>query len=542
MKKYFLSAGIILLSIWGNAQNGKLIAEKSGKGAVVIHEVQPKEGLYTLSRVYGVKVAEIAATNGFDKDKSLLLGQKVKIPLTAENLIQKKGTTPVYYSVATGETLTGISSRFNNVPIKELKNWNKLDGNAVPKDKDIIVGYMNTVVSTTSTVPEKSTNALSKVSTAKSIGQANITGTNINIRQKPSTNEEVVGIAQQNDVVDILKKIDKEWILIRTQNGTEGYIAAQFLQPITTKKTETKKTTTVKTGKIYGVNVNIRKGPSIDQEVVAIAQQDETVEILITVNKEWVAVRTKDGVDGFVAAQFLSPREAQPEIKKVEAKAVAYSTNVNIRKGPSTDQEVVGMAKADEELIYIRKVDNDWSEIRNTEGLSGFVATRFLSFDGKPSVASIEAEKLAKATAENEKVLAATEKKEVEKAEAVVSEKIAAKNKVVSTVLDETGYFKTDFEKYKNSNLLSDHTMESGIFKTDRGWVDGKYYLLMDNAAPGTVVKLTNPGNNKSVYAKVLGKMKGIQYSDGFDVRISESAAKKLQTDNLEKFSVMVTY
>ncbi|MCH5598327.1 hypothetical protein [Niabella ginsengisoli] len=66
--------------------------------------------------------------------------------------------------------------------------------------------------------------------------------------------------------------------------------------------------------------------------------------------------------------------------------------------------------------------------------------------------------------------------------------------------------------------------------------------LLMDDVAPGTLVKLSNPSNNKIVYAKVLGKMKGVQYSDGFDVRISEAAAKKLQTENTDKFNLAVTY
>src|SRR5690606_38020452 len=110
------------------------------------------------------------------------------------------------------------------------------------------------------------------------------------------------------------------------------------------------------------------------------------------------------------------------------------------------------------------------------------------------------------------------------------------------TSIDEAGFFKSDFEKYKNPNLISEHLLSSGIFKTDRGWDDGKYYLLMDNAALGTLVKLTNPDNNKSVYAKVLGKMKGVQYSEGYDIRISEAAAKKLQTENLNKFNVMLTY
>ncbi|MCH5719159.1 LysM peptidoglycan-binding domain-containing protein [Niabella hibiscisoli] len=94
MKKYFLLAGFVISSGWAMAQSGRLIAEKSGKGAVLVHQVQAKEGLYSISRVYNVKVADIAAANGFDKDKGLSIGQKIKIPLTAENLSQKKGRHP----------------------------------------------------------------------------------------------------------------------------------------------------------------------------------------------------------------------------------------------------------------------------------------------------------------------------------------------------------------------------------------------------------------------------------------------------------------
>ncbi|MCH5686452.1 LysM peptidoglycan-binding domain-containing protein [Niabella sp. W65] len=90
MKKYFLLAGFVISYGWVMAQSGRLIAEKSGRGAVLVHQVQPKEGLYSLSRAYGVKVADIAAANGFDKDKGLSIGQKVKIPLTADNLSRKK--------------------------------------------------------------------------------------------------------------------------------------------------------------------------------------------------------------------------------------------------------------------------------------------------------------------------------------------------------------------------------------------------------------------------------------------------------------------
>ncbi|GAB3416752.1 hypothetical protein GCM10027516_09920 [Niabella aquatica] len=540
------------------AQNAKLIAERSGKGAVVIHEVQPKEGLYSLSRIYGIKVADIAAANGFDRDKGLAVGQKVKIPLTSENLSAKKGKTPVYYTVADGESLTGISNRFNKISVKDLKSWNRIEGDGVIKGKDIIVGYFTGTAPAASTdkPADQRSNILGSKNTAKT-QQALIAGTNINIRKGPATDQPVVATAQQDDVVDIIKKVNNEWTSIRTKDGVEGYIASQFLKA-SAKADPPKKVTPVKTATVSGTNINVRKGPATDQEVVGILQQDDVVDIIKEVNSEWTSVRSKDGVEGFVASRFLQPGTVKAEPKKVAEPArtvKAYGTRINIRKGPSTDQEVVGLAEAEEELTYLRKVDNDWSEVRNAGGTTGFVASRFLSFDGKPSVAAIEAEKMAQAQAEearriadeavaNEKAIAAAQKKdEDKKAAAIVSEKITAKNDAEATaVADGAGYFKSDFEKYKNPNLISEHTLSSGIFKTDRGWNDGKYYLLMDNAAPGTIVKLTNPDNNQSVYAKVLGKMKGVQYSEGFDIRISEAAATKLKTNNPDKFNVKVMY
>lgn len=631
MKKYFLLAGFVITSGWVMAQSGKLVAEKSGKGAVLVHQVQPKEGLYSISRAYGVKVADIAAANGFDKDKGLSIGQKIKIPLTAENLSKKKGKTPVYYEVSAKETLTSISSRFNKVSVKDLKSWNKIDGDAIGKEKSIIVGYFD------GAAPVAEKEADQKNSTAKSntktIGQASVKGTTINIRKGPATDQAVVGTARQDDVLDILKKVDDEWAWVRTREGVEGFAASQFLETIE-KKAEAKPTRSaakaIGTAIVSGTNINIRKGPATDQEVIGVAQQDETVDVLKKVNNEWTSIRTKDGIEGFVASRFLAASDKKAEVKPerpVAAKSIgnaivsgtninirkgpatdqevvgvaqqdeivevlkninnewtsirtkdgiegfvatrflqaegkkaapkkaaettqtatAFGTRINIRKGPSTDQEVVGMAQPEEVLTYLRKVDNDWSEVRNAEGITGFVATRFLSFDGKPSAAAIEAEALAKTQAEEaaaaERALADAKKKEEDRqAESLVSEKITARNDAETAAPDDAGYFKADYLKMVNPNLAYEKTFASGIFKTDRGWNDGKYYLLMDNAAPGSLVKLTNPANNKVVYAKVLGKMKGIQYSEGFDIRISEAAAQKLQLGNAEKFNVTVTY
>jgi len=66
--------------------------------------------------------------------------------------------------------------------------------------------------------------------------------------------------------------------------------------------------------------------------------------------------------------------------------------------------------------------------------------------------------------------------------------------------------------------------------------------LLIDGITPGTIVKVINPDNNKTIYAKVLGEMQGIRQNQGFDIRLSNAAASALQVSDEEKFIVKVNY
>lgn len=105
------------------------------------------------------------------------------------------------------------------------------------------------------------------------------------------------------------------------------------------------------------------------------------------------------------------------------------------------------------------------------------------------------------------------------------------------------GYFKTSFDQQVKAKPASKNaTVTSGIFRTTSGWQDAKYYLLMDGVLPGTIVKVSNPGNNKTVYAKVLGEMNGIRQNQGLDIRISNAAASVLQITAEDKFTVKVNY
>ncbi|MEI9947210.1 MAG: LysM peptidoglycan-binding domain-containing protein [Chitinophagaceae bacterium] len=133
-------------------------------------------------------------------------------------------------------------------------------------------------------------------------------------------------------------------------------------------------------------------------------------------------------------------------------------------------------------------------------------------------------------------------KEEVKKTEPLEIKPAVVKEEV-KAISSASGYFKIHFDQQtKAAPATKNSTLNSGIFKTTSGLQEAKYYLLIDGVSPGTIVKVTNPDNNKSVYAKVLGEMNGIRQNQGLDIRISNAAALALEVNDQEKFVVKVNY
>jgi len=105
------------------------------------------------------------------------------------------------------------------------------------------------------------------------------------------------------------------------------------------------------------------------------------------------------------------------------------------------------------------------------------------------------------------------------------------------------GYFQDFFQQQITHQPISkEQTVTAGIFKTASGWSDSKYYLLMDGIEPGTIVKITNPSNNRIIYAKLLGEMNGLKENQGLNIRISNAAASALDISETDKFIVKLNY
>ena len=62
-----------------------------------------------------------------------------------------------------------------------------------------------------------------------------------------------------------------------------------------------------------------------------------------------------------------------------KAKVTTQSSNLNIRKGPGTDQQIVGKAAHNEIVTVVSKANDQWSLIRTDSGNEGYVYSQYLS-------------------------------------------------------------------------------------------------------------------------------------------------------------------
>jgi hypothetical protein len=103
------------------------------------------------------------------------------------------------------------------------------------------------------------------------------------------------------------------------------------------------------------------------------------------------------------------------------------------------------------------------------------------------------------------------------------------------------GAFKTDYDKHPGKDGTEDEKGNAGIFKSNSGWQDGRYYCLYDGAQAGSIVKIADNTTGMVIYAKVLDAMPDMKQNTGIMLRICNAAAQELGVTDV-KFDCTVTY
>lgn len=108
------------------------------------------------------------------------------------------------------------------------------------------------------------------------------------------------------------------------------------------------------------------------------------------------------------------------------------------------------------------------------------------------------------------------------------------------TAVIKTGYYTPQYTKDEADKTPITLAGEAATFKTTSGWQDKRFYALMNDVTPGTIIKITS-ADDRVIYAKVLGALPTMKENNGLLLRISNAAASELGIADA-KFSLTVNY
>jgi uncharacterized protein YgiM (DUF1202 family) len=68
-----------------------------------------------------------------------------------------------------------------------------------------------------------------------------------------------------------------------------------------------------------------------------------------------------------------------PAAPSTRLKVTTESSNLNIRKGPGTDQPIIGKAAHNSEVTLLSKYNDEWALVRSDKGEEGYCSLKYLT-------------------------------------------------------------------------------------------------------------------------------------------------------------------
>lgn len=240
---------------------------------------------------------------------------------------------------------------------------------------------------------------------------------------------------------------------------------------------------------------------------------------------------------------YLNTTNAASAALKNSTTAATSTSTTAEKTVAETGKQITAEAKKDEPFVSVstdssrqdmqpKTTANKQDEIVQN-GKASPVATN--------SSANVQKDTAFAVAPENATVAPAKEEP-VRKPEAPVTRNDESKKTVVANQNSSsvTGTFEEIYAAQTSQKTVNQKSGEAATFKSTSGWQDKKYYVLMNDVTPGTIIKVSL-SDNKAVYAKVLGSMPEMKENTGLLLRISNAAASSLGIID-PKFPVQITY
>jgi N-acetylmuramoyl-L-alanine amidase len=266
-----------------------------------IYSVKNGDTLYGIALDNSVTINDIKKWNSL-KSNVVFIGQKLTIKGSVEE-VESSGTKTessleedneekteskkLVHTAKRGDTLFGIARTYK-VSLKDLKEWNNLSS------YNLLIGQKISING--SEEPEMTEDVEPEVATIKS---GEVTATLLNMRSGAGLNYTTVGGLKKGTIVTIIDEKDA-WSNIK-YNGSVSWVFSNYLKVITNDEEEEHQS---KNYEINATKLNIRKGPSTDDDILLVLPRG-TVVAVIEEKGEWSKILYENKI-GWVSSQYIS--------------------------------------------------------------------------------------------------------------------------------------------------------------------------------------------------------------------------------------------
>ena len=160
--------------------------------------------------------------------------------------------------------------------------------------------------------------------------------------------------------------VESEGEVVNQDINTKGDSSTK--DKVTESKKKAKEETTSKASGIVKTNLNFRKGPSTNDEIIGVHEKEEELRIL-SKSDGWYKVQNSEGKTGWSHGKYIE--ESDKEATWLSDTNGSLKSNANVRKEPSTGTKVINILKKGQE-IRVLSSSNGWYKVQCSDGTIGW--------------------------------------------------------------------------------------------------------------------------------------------------------------------------
>ena len=163
------------------------------------------------------------------------------------------------------------------------------------------------------------------------------TTSDLNVRKGPGTSYGIIKVIDMNVTVTVTEATNSNWYKVKLSDGTEGYLAAQYLKitsgDINSVKPGNSGDDNTNNGNNSNapatdeyvrvtVGLNLRSEPNTSCKVLTVLSTGTVLNVLDRKTSGWVHVRTTGGAEGYVSAEYVAAYDPSSSSASISVSSV----------------------------------------------------------------------------------------------------------------------------------------------------------------------------------------------------------------------------